>query len=143
MQIRETVQQQGWYMPGIQVLQILAWPLQQRARVFPSLPSHSQVYPGFFDAPGSACALLPESKRGDHQHKQAVTIAFCSADKSVPAAVPHIHSGCPISILVVTQFVRSAAAESAGAAQYIGYWVSLRVRSLLPLLFECSPHNNG
>lgn len=80
MQIPEAVQT-GWYMPGIQVMQILAHPLQQRARVFPRLPSHSQVYPGFFDAPGSACALIPNCKRQDMLHKQAVTIAFCSADK--------------------------------------------------------------
>lgn len=80
VQIPEAVQK-GWYMPGIQVLQILAYPLQQRARVFPRLPSHSQVYPGFFDAPGSICALVPDGKRADLLHKQAVTIAFCSADK--------------------------------------------------------------
>ncbi|KAL3161919.1 hypothetical protein ABBQ38_009004 [Trebouxia sp. C0009 RCD-2024] len=71
----------GWYMPGIQVMQILAHPLQQRSRVFPRLPSHSQVYPGFFDAPGSSCALTSDCKRPDRMHKQAVTIAFCSADK--------------------------------------------------------------
>lgn len=75
--------QTGWQMPGIQVMQILAHPLQSRARLFPRLPSHSQVYPGFFDAPGSACALLPHTKHSqDMLQKQAVTIAFCSADKS-------------------------------------------------------------
>ena len=72
----------GWYMPGIQIMQILAHPLQSRARLFPRLPSHSQVYPGFFDAPGTACALLPDTKHSqDLLQKQAVTIAFCSADK--------------------------------------------------------------
>ena len=80
VQIPEAVQT-GWYMPGIQVMQILAHPLQQRARVFPRLPSHSQVYPGFFDAPGSTCALTSACNRQDMRHKQAVTIAFCSADK--------------------------------------------------------------
>ena len=31
------------YMPGLQVVQVLAWHLQLRARLFPRLPSHSQV----------------------------------------------------------------------------------------------------
>ena len=69
-----------YVLPGIQIMQILPWHLQLRARLFPRLPSTSQVYPGFFDAPGCNTALLPPSIKAQLPPAM-VTIAFCTADK--------------------------------------------------------------
>lgn len=36
----------AWYMPGVQITQIVPWHLRLRNLVFPRLVSEAQVYPG-------------------------------------------------------------------------------------------------
>ncbi|KAK9869016.1 hypothetical protein WJX84_000276 [Apatococcus fuscideae] len=69
---------QSWYMPGVQIIQIVPWHLRLRTVLFPRLVSEAQVYPGFFDAPGSHLALLPPRLcKGPLE----ATIAFCCIDR--------------------------------------------------------------
>ena len=39
----------AWYMPGVQIIQIIPWHLRLRNLLFPRLVSEAQVYPGNHD----------------------------------------------------------------------------------------------
>ncbi len=47
-------------MLGVQIIQIVPWPLRLRTVLFPRLVSEAQLYPGGVDHVRCACALLAE-----------------------------------------------------------------------------------